>query len=146
MNYEELADQFLLKTHQFQKGNHQKKIDGVMRGETFVIIYIAQHGRSVLPSEISSEMDISSARIAAALNSLEKKGLITRQIDASDRRRILVDLTPAGKEMAESHRQMALKTTARMLELLGEHDAKEFVRIMARLSEIAPKILEHEHE
>ncbi len=147
MDYEKLAEQFLEKSHQFQKGNHpQKKIDGIMRGETFVIIYIAQAGRSVLPSEISSEMDISTARIAAALNNLEKKGLITRQIDVSDRRKILVDLTPAGKALADKHKQMALKATTRMLELLGEQDAKEIVRIMGRLTELIPRFMEIERE
>ena len=144
MDYAELAEQLLQKSHQYRKGNHQKKIDGIMQGEAFVVIYITQKGRSVLPSEISTEMDISSARIAAALNSLEKKGLVTRQIDTSDRRKILVDLTPAGKEMAEKHKQMALKATTRMLELLGEHDAKEFVRIIGRLGELTHEMKEHE--
>lgn len=146
MNYEELAEQFLETSYQFQKGGHQKKIDGVMRGEIFVIIYIAQNGRSVLPSEISNAMGISTARIAAALNNLEKKGLITRQIDVSDRRKILVDLTPAGKALAEEHRLMALKTTTRMLELLGEQDAKELVRIMVRLTDLMPQFMEMESE
>ncbi|QHI70976.1 MarR family winged helix-turn-helix transcriptional regulator [Aminipila terrae] len=141
MDYAELAEEFLQYTHQFQKGHHQKRIDGIMRGETFVVIYIARKGRCVLPSEISTEMNISSARIAATLNSLDKKGLITRQIDVDDRRRILVDLTPAGKELAERHRQTALSTTIRMLESLGEKDAKELVRIMEKLSHMAPEIM-----
>lgn len=143
MDYTELAEEFLQYTHQFQKGHHQKRIDGIMRGETFVVVYIARKGRCVLPSEISTEMSISSARIAAALNSLEKKGLITRQIDVDDRRRILVDLTPSGKELAERHRQTALNTTIRMLESLGEKDAKELVRIMEKLSHMVPKIMEN---
>lgn len=143
MDYAELAEEFLQYTHQFQKGHHQKRIDGIMRGETFVVVYIARKGRCVLPSEISTEMNISSARIAAALNSLEKKGLITRQIDVDDRRRILVDLTPSGKELAERHRQTALNTTIRMLESLGEKDAKELVRIMEKLSHMVPKIMEN---
>ena len=53
----------------------------------FVLTYISKHGGSVIPSEISNEMGISTARIAAALGSLESKGLITRRIDERDRRR-----------------------------------------------------------
>ncbi len=144
MDYAELVEEFLQYMHQFQKCHHQKRIDGIMRGETFVIIYIARKGRCVLPSEISTEMSISSARIAATLNSLDKKGLITRQIDVDDRRRILVDLTPSGKELAERHRQTAVTTTTRMLESLGDNDAKELVRIMAKLAKRVPEILENE--
>ncbi|GAA4653265.1 transcriptional regulator [Anaerocolumna aminovalerica] len=140
MDYMELAKQFLHNSYQFRKRGHQKKIDETMQGEAFAILYILRQGDIVLPSEISNEMNISSARVAAMLNSLENKGLVTRQIDKSDRRKILVELTQEGKELAEKHNQMVVNNTARMLELLGEHDAKELVRIMGKLAMLAPKI------
>jgi len=141
MDYEELAKQFLHNSFQFRKRGHQKKIDETMQGEAFAILYILRQGDIVLPSEISNEMNISSARVAAMLNSLENKGLVTRQMDKSDRRKILVELTQEGKEMAEKHNQMVVNNTARMLELLGEHDAKELLRIIGKLAKLAPKII-----
>ncbi|QAT42781.1 MarR family winged helix-turn-helix transcriptional regulator [Aminipila luticellarii] len=146
MNYVELAEQFLQKSHQLQTYTHHKKIDGIMRGEAFVIIYISESGGKVLPSEISREMNISSARIATALNSLEKKGLITRQIDVSDRRKILVDLTADGKSLAIEHKQMALVAATHTMELLGETDAKEFIRIISKIIDLMPAIKEKEKE
>ncbi len=140
MDYMELAKQFLHNSYQLRKRGHHKKIDETMQGEAFAILYILRQGDIVLPSDISNEMNISSARVAAMLNSLENKGLITRQIDKSDRRKILVELTQEGKELAEKHDQMVVNNTARMLELLGEHDAKEMVRIMGKLAKLAPKI------
>ena len=89
-----------------------------------------------MPREISHEMGISSARIAGTLNGLERKGLITRQIDTSDRRRILVDLTPKGKTLVEERRQEALERVTKMFSKLGEHDAREYVRITAKLAEV----------
>lgn len=140
MDYIELAKQFLHNSYQFQSRSHQKKIDETMQGETFALLYILKQGSVVLPSEISNEMNISSARVAAILNSLEKKGLITRSIDKNDRRKILVNLTQEGIVLAKQHEEMAINMTARMLGLLGEHDAKELVRIMGRLAELAPQI------
>lgn len=84
-------------------------------------------------------MDISSARIAAALNSLDKKGLITRQIDTNDRRRILIELTPAGTDAAEQQSRTILEDTTKMFNLLGEQDAKEYVRITSRLAKLVLK-------
>jgi len=144
MNYEELADRFLRHTFQCRKYGHQKLIDEIMQGETFAILFISRQGGIVLPSEISSEMNISSARVAAMLNNLENKGLITRQIDKDDRRRVLVDLTAEGEELAEKHNQMVVGGTARMLEMLGEHDSKELVRITEKLAKLAPEILYNE--
>lgn len=134
MDYTELAKQFLNHTSQFRKGHHQQKIDKTMQGEAFVIMYISRRGGGVLPGEISNKMNITSARVAAALSSLENKGLITRTMDSNDRRKILVNLTTAGEELAESYEQKALENAKQMLELLGEQDALEFVRILGKLA------------
>lgn len=142
MDYTELAKQFLHASYHFRKHGMQRKIDETMQGEAFAILYILRQGGIVLPSEISNEMNISSARVAAMLNNLESKGLVSREIDKSDRRRILVDLTQSGRELAEKHHQHAVNATVRMLEMLGEHDAGELVRIMGRLAGLASKIME----
>jgi len=135
MDYTELAKEFLQNMYRFGKIGHRKKIDDTMRGEAFVIGYISKQGGGVLPGEISGEMGISSARIAAVLNALENKGLVTRRIDRGDRRKILVDLTAAGREAAKRYEIMALDGAVRMLEALGERDARDFVRILAKLAD-----------
>jgi len=139
MDYSQLAAELLLKMQALRKMKPQKNIHESLQGESFVLHYIAHHGSDVLPGEISSEMDVSSARVAAALNSLENKGLITRQIDRNDRRRILVRLTPEGKETADRHQRKVVEGAAKMLALLGEDDAREYVRITGRLAEMLPQ-------
>ena len=136
MDYPALAATLLENMQALRKAKPQKHIDESLHGEAFVLHYIANHDDDVLPSEISSEMGVSSARIAAALNRLEGKGLITRQIDLSDRRKILVGITPEGKALAEKQQQAVLGGAAKMLTLLGEHDAKEYVRLTSRVAEI----------
>ncbi|HZK34910.1 MAG TPA: MarR family transcriptional regulator [Bacillota bacterium] len=138
MNYTELAKRFLHNSHQFKSYGHHQKIEESMQGEIFVLFYVSRQNNFTLPSEIGAEMNISSARVAAILNNLEKKGLITRQIDKSDRRKIIVELTKKGSEKAEKHNQTVISLTAQMLESLGEQDAKELVRITGRLAELAP--------
>ena len=135
MDYKQLADEFMQKMYVLSKARPQRKLHDSMQGETFVLHYILHHGDSVLPSEICKIMGISSARIAAALNGLESKGVITRRIDTSDRRRILVDLTPKGKAMAEEQRQEMLENTSKLLSLLGEDDAREYVRLTGKLAD-----------
>jgi len=134
----ELADALLQNLRALHKAKPHKNISAALHGETFVLNYILLHG-DVLPGEISNEMDVSSARVAAALNSLENKGLITRQIDKCDRRKVLVRVTKQGKEEAEKHYRTATQAAAKILSLLGEHDAKEYVRITGKLAQIVPE-------
>lgn len=142
MDFEKLSEEFLRNNRLLHKARPHKNINDAFQGEAFILHFIAENGDNVLPGEISNVMDVSSARVATALNSLENKGLVTRQIDKEDRRRILVSLTQKGKDVANEHRQIVIKATAKMLGLLGEHDAKEYVRITERLAEIVSSFKE----
>ena len=137
MCYAKLAEEFLEQMQVFRRFEPQQKINESMRGESFALHHIAMNNGHIIPSEISEAMGISGARIAATLNSLENKGYITRQIDLSDRRRIIVTLTDKGREQEEEHRHMLIATVEKMLRLLGEHDAKEYIRISRRMAELA---------
>lgn len=139
MDYEKLAHEYMEVMFQMRKRSAQKKLNDSMHGEQFILFYISKHEGNVIPSEISAEMGISTARIAAALNNLESKGLITRIIDINDRRRILVNLTEAGYEQARQHYTMIMNITTNMLQYLGENDANEFLRIMKKLAEKSPE-------
>ena len=98
MDYQALAREYMTIMHKMRKRKSEQQINDSLRGEQFVLGFIAHTEGSVIPSDISAAMGISTARIAAALNNLESKGLITRRIDMSDRRKILVELTEAGRE------------------------------------------------
>ncbi len=139
MDYTNLAREYMQVMHHMRNKNGQKKIHDSMHGENFMLSYISRRQGGIIPSEISNEMGITSARIAAALNSLEAKGLITRRIDTEDRRRILVDLTEAGREQAKKHYEMIMNITVNMLQYLGEEDATELVRIMKKLADRSPE-------
>jgi DNA-binding MarR family transcriptional regulator len=137
MDYTELTKEFLQQMRISRKYAPHQKIHESMRGEVFVLHHIAQRTEQIIPSEIADAMGLSGARIAATLNSLEKKGYINRQIDPSDRRRILVTLTDEGREQEGVNQRKLFESTERMLRFLGEHDAKEYIRITRRMNDFA---------
>jgi len=139
MNYSILAKELLASMHLIRRYKPEKSIRQALMGEMFVLRFLSTRGDDVVPGDIGKVMNVSSARIAQTLNSLEKKGWLTREIDAKDRRRILVKLTDEGEKQAEEHQENVIQRTTKMLELLGEHDAKEYVRITAKLAKIMPR-------
>ena len=136
MDYVVLAGELLNALHSLRKSSMQRHLDEATQGEAFVLQIIARHEDHVLPGDIRNEMCVSSARIAQALNSIEKKGWITRRIDTNDRRRIIIHMTEEGKRAAEEHHRAILALASGMLSRLGEHDAREYIRITGRLAGI----------
>jgi MarR family transcriptional regulator, organic hydroperoxide resistance regulator len=139
VDYTKLAQDFMEVMNQLRKRKTQKHLNDSMQGEHFILFYVSHHQGDSIPSEISNEMGISTARIAAALNNLESKGMITRTIDVTDRRRILIKLTDAGQKHVEQHHKMIMEITTNMLKYLGEDDAKDLIRIMKKLAEKSPE-------
>ena len=130
-----MADAMLCHIQSLRRAGLLKNIAGALRGEVFVLQYIASHNEEALPGEIGSDIGVSSARIAQTLNNMENKGWITRRIDRADRRKIIVKLTPEGRKAAGEHQRMIMEAVTNMLHLLGERDAEEFVRIMGKLTD-----------
>ena len=137
MDYQKLAEEFMLHNANMRRARPQRMINDAARGEGVVLRFIFDNeGEDVLPSEISKEIKISTARIAATLNSLENKDMITRKIDPQDRRKILVRITDEGKQAAQKQHMVVIGEIAEMLQMLGEHDAKEYVRILGKLANL----------
>lgn len=140
MDYSSLATEMLSATAAMMKSNGPKQAHSFMQGEMFILHYITHKNTDVIPSEISTAMNASSARVAMALKTLESKGLVERRIDQMDRRKIIVTITDRGRAMIESmHAEMHGKVE-KVLKELGEEDAREYIRIVNRMTEISKRI------
>jgi DNA-binding MarR family transcriptional regulator len=102
-------------------------------GEMGILIYLLAHHDGASAGDLSKWMRITTGRVATALKSLEKKKYIQRRSDESDKRKVLVYVTDAGKAFAHERYEEALSGMEKILSMLGEDDAREFVRISKRI-------------
>ena len=131
-----LAERLVDQTELLFRNGPQKQIGKHAQGECFVLRCLARSPKPLLPSDLSAMTQSSTTRIAVVLNTLEKKGYITRAIDPADRRRVLVSLTSVGAEYVRSIRQQLRQRMQRLLAELGEADAEEYLRITERILSI----------
>ena len=71
-------------------------------GEIGVLSMLAFDQNPVMAGELSEKLNVTTARIARILNSLESKQYIRRKNDRTDRRKTFVTITKKGKELADS--------------------------------------------
>lgn len=110
-----------------------QKLSKMVKGELFVLNYLATHETVIHPKELSEDMAVSTARIASLLNHMEEKKLICRCPDKDDSRQIVVVLTEAGWERIQMIRTEVLSYTSAMLEELGPEDALAYIRIQKKI-------------
>ena len=112
------------------------RFSAIMCGEMAVMRLLHSCAKQKMTAgELSSRLGMTTSRVAAVLGSLEKKGLLERENDEVDRRRVLVSLTQAGDALCEKRRQHFMKKISMLLSMLGD-DAPEFVRLLGRVFEI----------
>lgn len=136
MNYHALAEELLKMRASQPQLKVERKMSKMVRGEIMVLNYLSAKGNQAYPKNLSEDLLLTTARVAAILKSLEKQGLITRTPDPADSRQTIVQLTSSGCKVVDKHWQEMLKSVAKTLELLGENDAKEYVRLQKKLLEL----------
>lgn len=137
--YSELAAELFSVLDRSHKDPPHAEVSATLRGEMAVLRLLNRQANSLSAGEISRRLEMTTSRIAAVLNALQKKGMILRCADAADKRRVQVTLTEQGRVFCEQKRAEALGDLTRMLRGLGEEDAAHFVRIMRRIQTIMPE-------
>lgn len=135
MEYRQLADELLgLRAEQFKSGLWRQAAK-LARGELLALYYLQSSG-GAYPGQLSDELSVSTARIAAMLRDMEEKGWIERRDDASDNRHTLVTLTGAGLQEISRRREQTVEALSGVLRALGPEDASELIRLLKRMNEI----------
>lgn len=136
MDYQKYAKELITYLGTNEKAGRivQYNISEIMRGELAVLLYLLDGKDGASAKEITSQLDVNTSRVAAILNSLSKKGYIQRVADHQDKRKIHVFITNSGKEFAKLRRDDILNHVIQLLQMLGEEDAKEYVRISRKIS------------
>ncbi|WP_136806478.1 MarR family winged helix-turn-helix transcriptional regulator [Desulfosediminicola flagellatus] len=67
-----------------------------------IVLKQIQGNSAITVSQVAKQVSLKQATVTDILNRLERKGLVQRQKDTSDRRRVLVKETDAGKKMLDA--------------------------------------------
>ena len=103
------------------------------RGEIGILVYLHFNSDSVTSGDLSESLSVSTGRVATALKGLEKKGFIIRRTDLSDKRRVNVLITEAGRKLVLDKHQLGIERMVKALQKLDEEEAIEFVRLVKKI-------------
>lgn len=124
---EELVDRLIevLKKTYFR--NDSLHLESFMQGETKVLSYIFDMDREMLPGEIAASLEMTPARIAGVLRSLEKKGYVMRRINENDRRKVIVSITDSGSEFVRNGTARLRGCLSELIEIMGGGASEQLI-------------------
>jgi DNA-binding MarR family transcriptional regulator len=114
-------------------------IKGLTPTEGTVLMQIARFsahaGRAPRVGDVVRSTHVSPSALSQQLRSLEDKGLISRERDEDDSRKVSLHLTETGSEAAQEGMCFFRTIIDALEEHLGEDDLRELVRILKRIDE-----------
>lgn len=93
MDYHLLAEELIELHRRLLSFPVNRMLADLAKGELFVLNYLMVHQDPVHPKELSQQMMVSTARVAALLNRMEEEGLIVRLPDSRDNRQTIITPT-----------------------------------------------------
>ena len=85
---------------------------------------------------LSEKLEVSTARIARILNSLEDKDCIKRCYDPKDKRKTIVEITDVGKKLVDNLQTELVDKISFVIENLGKEKTLEYLRISKEINNI----------
>lgn len=147
MDYNKISEYFITTVFKRGKAEMMSRFNIHSQGETLVLGYLAKSvGMEISPSNIANFTRTSPARIAAILNNLETKQLVTREMSKTDRRKILVAVTDKGQRVAKEHKMEICAYLARVFEEMGEKRTEDFIENFSLFLEISIKFSKEDNE
>lgn len=136
----ELIDEIIESLNEFRYMKRKKengKDDDIMHQRDFMLFFIYHKAGTTMPGEISKEMKMTTPRVTTLLTSLEKDGLIIREISSTDRRKVNVTLTPQGKIYLKDKQDKRKADIQKLVDIVGTEKAEVFVDVLKKLYEIS---------
>ena len=108
---------------------------GLNRGEFDVLVALRRAGRPyrLKPTELSSDLMVTSGGMTNRLDRMEKSGLIVRQPDPTDRRGVLVCLSEHGRRLVDEILVAYVENQHRLLSSLDQADRDALANILRKL-------------
>ena len=100
---------------------------GVTPSSALVLGILADADAPLPPHQIAERLIISRATVTGLLDSLERRGYVQRRPHASDRRMLLIQLTEAGRQAAQTFRLLVHQHQKAWLAALSEREQDQLI-------------------
>ena len=97
------------------------------------ILHLLDTEGPILQRDLQARLGVKSGSLSEILSKLEREGLIARETDPRDRRRVIVRMTDAGRAHAEEHRKKPMEKD--WFQALDQEQSEELIRLLDILLE-----------
>ena len=108
---------------------------GLSSAEGNILLHLFTQSQEMGQEQLVEQLDVSKPAVSRTLNSLERKGYVTRQRDPDDRRAQRVQLTDKALEIGPAVEQIYNRVYMLAIQGISQEELEHFVKLFSRMSE-----------
>lgn len=132
MNNEERVEAIGELIKRFKPRFDVEQVSGLTVNELSVLLTIyglSKKNSSLTMSDVGEVIGLCRPAMSQVSAKLESKGMIKRETDKSDRRKVLVSVTKKAADILQKAENIRKETFFKVVTEMGERDADEFIRL-----------------
>ncbi len=130
---------FLLKNLLGSEFGKRSSIDDLSMQEYALLRRLSTSDGSADLTSVREYLAVTKAAVSQMLASLEKRGLLVREIDPANRRNLIVTLTPDGIVRLRQKEAQVERRLQELLDELGPKDALQFITLINKMNTVLSK-------
>jgi DNA-binding MarR family transcriptional regulator len=107
---------------------------GVSAAGGLALGILRDHG-TMSPSELGERLIVTRATVTGLLDSLERRGFVSRSANPADRRSLLVEVTPAGLAVVQELRTIVHRNERDWMSVLSDAEVRTYVDLLHRIQD-----------
>lgn len=148
MELDELKKELISTIFRMKKIHLSAMLESVSRGEFSTLEILAQSAEqaaesSVCVSDLAQMLLSAPSAVSRMLRGMEKKGLVKREIDLSNRRTTYVLLTEKGMAVRQSEIARLDTMLEQVISRMGEAEINQLIGLWNRLSDVMAEEMNH---
>lgn len=116
-----------------EKAICKDEFKNITLNEAHVIEAIGEDGASNMTA-VAKALDVTTGTLTISVNSLVRKGLVSRERSEEDRRVVLVSLTDKGRELNRRHNQFHERMVSEIIGDLNEEEVQTLAHALDKLN------------
>jgi DNA-binding MarR family transcriptional regulator len=113
---------------------------GLSHAALNALAVIEGEGQPMLTGEIAARMHITSGTVTSLIDNLERKHYVVRSSDRDDRRRVLVDITPAAQELLDKALPAIQQVARQLIDRIGTQRQQVLLDILDEIRQAAAEL------
>lgn len=100
-----------------------------------LVLGILRDQGAMSPSELGDRLIVTRATVTGLLDSLQRRGFVTRSANPSDRRGLIVEITPAGLTVVQQLRTLIHRHEQTWMSVLTDAEMGNYIETLQRIEE-----------